>query len=138
MKRIAFLLISLSLGRFSAQDIDWSQTTHWRIYNIHNKKDFGFSIDTLSHFNSVELSDDSMHSFLQRVTQLKDVQMPIWMGHFVATCMLKDGSARKVELSTYGGFFYDDKTKNYYEVPEEVRSQWHSYLSDSKASIPSR
>ena len=32
-----------------------------------------------------------------------------WMGGYIATCDL-DGVVRKVDISKYGGFFFDEKT----------------------------
>jgi hypothetical protein len=54
----------------------------------------------------------------------------IWMGGYLATCRL-GGAIRKVELSVYGGYFYDEKTGEYYKLSAEKTDAWISFLQDS-------
>jgi hypothetical protein len=56
------------------------------------------------------------------------------MGGYIATCKL-DGSLRKVELSNYGGFFYDEKTKVYYQIPAAKSEDWLSYIQQNYLTL---
>ena len=53
-----------------------------------------------------------------------------WMGGYIATCEY-DGMLRKVVFSNYGGFFFDQTTGGYYQLPEGKIDDWLSFLQNS-------
>jgi hypothetical protein len=108
--------------------INWSNTNDWKLYYIHSKRGYTFSIDTLINFKSVSLDQDSMMAFLHKVTEIPRETPPSWMGYYVASCRLADGTLVKIEISQYGRFFYEEREKRYYELADNVQSDWHSYL----------
>ena len=65
-----------------------------------------------------------------------EAPMP-WMGGYIATCKL-DGTIRKVELSNYGGFFYDEKTRVYYQIPAIKSEDWLSYIQQNYLNLTRR
>jgi hypothetical protein len=114
----------------------WNKATDWKIYNIYNQRAFDYPIDTLSNFPSYRLKTDSMQDLLSAVVLVKKEIEPVWMGYYIASCRLPDGTLRKIEISNYGGFFYDEKEKLYYQLPLERRKDWLNYLSDCGATLP--
>lgn len=109
--------------------IDWQKTTNWKLYNIRSRDAFKYSLDSLSAFKSVPLAQDSMMLFLNKVAQIQEGNNPVWMGAYVATCQLADGSYIKMELSQYGSFFYVEKEQRYYQLSDNVRDSWPPYLT---------
>ena len=109
--------------------IDWKKTKDWRLYYVRSKEAFTYSLDTLKAFKFISLPQDSMISFLKAVTQIPEEKNPVWMGAYVATCQLEDGTSIKIEISQYGGFFYVEKERRYYELAEDVRNNWLSFFT---------
>lgn len=135
MKKIELfsLTICFALG-LNGQSIDWRSAKNWRLYNIRESAAFGYNVDTMKNFKSVALDLDTMIGFLSEVEQWPKDKYSLWSGLYVATCELPNADIRKIEISVYGGFFYDDRTKTYYQLPRGVRNAWLEYLSE-KCSI---
>jgi len=93
--------------------------------------------DSLSFYNSQPLNDDSMRDFLATASGLASEQAPLWMGAFVTSCLI-DGKMHKVDISSYGTFFFDETAKKYYQVTQDVRTDWLNYLANSAGSVPSK
>ena len=117
------------------QDINWIKTTHWKLYNIHDKAAFNYSVDTLQYFKNTPLDDSTMHHFLKPVSLWPVEKYSLWMGLFVASFETEDKRLQKIIISFYGGFFYDPLTKRYYELPEDERKAWYQYINDSAEKI---
>ena len=81
-------------------------------------------------YGSMAMNQDSMAFFVRSATLLNTKAPLIWMGGYVATCKI-DGSFRKVELSRYGGYFYDEKTSAYYQLPSEKIDAWLAFIQNS-------
>lgn len=128
MKLLIFFL--LPVLHCYAQQTDWSKTSDWKLYDIHASNAFSYSIDTLSTIKNKALNNDSIKTFLERVTEIKKGNSPMWMGLYVATCML-DKVVYKIDVSVYGGFFYVENNKTYYELPEDTRMDWLKYFHDN-------
>jgi len=109
--------------------IDWDKTKDWKLYHVRSKEAFTYSLDTLNAFKSISLGQDSMMSFLKNVTQIPQGKNPVWMGAYVATCQLQNGSVVKIEISQYGGFFYVESERQYYELAQNVRDSWLPFLT---------
>lgn len=135
-----FLLLGsiiLSIENSHAQSAAWQQSSHWTLYNLGGVKFYKVKTDSLSFYNSRPLDDDSMHDFLAHASGLASEQAPLWMGAFVTSCLI-DGKIHKVDISSYGTFFFDETTKKYFQVTQDVRTDWLNYLANSAGSVPSK
>lgn len=56
------------------------------------------------------------------------------MGGYLATYNL-GGALRKVDISSYGGYFYDEKTGTYYQMPIEKIDAWLEFLRNSYTNL---
>jgi hypothetical protein len=138
MKKISVSILLTSflfIRNANCQNVNWAETSNWKLYKIHEKRAFSYSIDTLINFKFALLNNDSMRIFLSNVSIIPYEKTPLWMGFYVASCQLNDGTIKKIEIGTYGGFFYDEKEKKYYQLPLEIRKEWLDYLADSGADL---
>jgi len=69
-----------------------------------------------------------MRKFVRDVLPVPNDSTPVWMGAYVATCSL-DGKEVKVEISTYGGFFYCEADREIYEIPAPLKNEWQDYIA---------
>jgi hypothetical protein len=129
MKALITLLILNVLSVAPAQ-VAWNKTSDWQLYQIQGHGVFNYSIDTLKSFRSTPLNADSMKSYLNNAQIMKHDGSVAWMGGYVSTCKL-EGVTRKIEISNYGGFLYDESTKTFYQVQEEKAGAWSVYLHHS-------
>lgn len=120
---------SQTIGSAPVSPIIWADTKGWRLYKVPPKGAFAYSIDTLQLFKYTNLNQDSMKNFLREVSEIPAERRPVWMGYYVSTCQLPDGSLLKIEISQYGRFFYAEKDRKYYQLKEEVGLDWLSYLT---------
>lgn len=123
-----FVLLLLVCSKSWAQKMDWGKSTDWKLYDIHTTKAFAYSSDTLQNFKSIELSQDSMQTFLKELTETSKDDSPVWMGFYVVSCKLQDGILRKIDISVYGGFFYDEKSKTIFQLTKMLSNEWLDYL----------
>lgn len=131
-----FLFISFSFAsKCFSQNINWAEAKDWRLYDIRNFSAFDYSLDTLRNFKSISLDQDTMNIFLSDVAEWPKSETSLWMGLYVATCELPENETRKIEISVYGGFFYDELTKTYYQLPLGVRNDWLDYISDNSRRL---
>lgn len=131
-----FLLISFSFAsKCFSQNINWETAKDWRLYDIRNFSVFNYSLDTLRNFRSIPLDQDTMNIFLSDVAEWPKSETSLWMGLYVATCELPEKETRKIEISVYGGFFYDELTKTYYQLPLAVRNDWLDYISEKSGRL---
>lgn len=42
--------------------------------------------------------------------------------------ILFDGSPRKIAVSDYGGYFFDEQARSYYQLPKDKIDAWNSYI----------
>lgn len=78
-----------------------------------------------------------MAVFLASVQTLHPQGPVSWMGGYIATCKL-DGTIRKEELSNYGGFFFDEKTRAYYQIPAVKSEEWLSFIQQNYLNLTRR
>lgn len=140
MKPLILLLLSLTTFASERRDyllanhnelppISWVNTKNWKLYYVHSRGGFAFSLDTLKNFQNVPLNQDSMGVFLKGVTEIPVDRTPVWMGYYVASCQLPDGLPIKIEISQYGRFFYEERTKRYFQLSENLQTDWLAYLT---------
>src|ERR1700733_10657584 len=120
------LLFAIILQSCKGQPIEWSKTKNWKIYQGEGQQVFKYSIDTLKSLKSQTLNQDSVQLFLQQATLIPLERTPVWMGSYVGSYESSNGKIYKVEISTYGGFFYDESTEKYYTIPRGLSAQWRN------------
>lgn len=124
---ISSLLISVLT---SSCQVHWDKTSEWKLYRYQGNELFSISLDSLHSLQKIPLSQDSINNYLSQVTIKHPKAATHWMGGYIATCQ-SNGGLRKVVLSNYGGFFYDQKANAYYQLPTEKIDDWLSFLQTS-------
>jgi hypothetical protein len=137
MKAFIFILLTLTFQYSFSQDIHWEQTKNWKQYDIHDDNAFRYSLDTLKHFKCLKLDDMILHNYLKQAVSWPKEKNSLWMGLYVTTCEIENGETRKIDISVYGGFFYDEKEKTYYALPTEINDDWLQYFHDMAAKLSS-
>jgi len=117
-----------------AQQSDWAQSSDWTLYSIHNRKIWNIPLDSLDQFPHKTLNNDSIFGFVKNASVLPPGTSPAWMGEYVATCTLHQ-KKRKIAISTYGGFFFDQTEGKYYQLPKDLQAGWLNYLADVASSL---
>ena len=135
MKYIVLFISVLVVSKCFSQNINWKDAKNWRLYDIRDGSAFNYSLDTLKNFKSIDLNPDTMHIFLLDVVEWPKNKSSLWMGLYVATCELPGKEIRKIEISVFGGFFYDDLTKTYFQIPLSVRNDWLGYFSAMSGNL---
>ena len=129
MKTLLILSLLISVLTSSCQ-VHWDKTTDWKLYRYQGNDLFSISLDSLHSFQNIPLAQDSMNNYLSGVAIKHPKAATHWMGGYIATCQ-SDVGLRKVVLSNYGGFFYDQKAGAYYQLPTEKIDDWLSFLQTS-------
>src|SRR5579871_1721479 len=118
------LFIVLICFAFHAEgQMQWEETSDWKIYKIPGSLIFKISTDSLKKLNCHVLQVDSMIHFLSVSDLLPDSVNPLWMGGWVATYGYK-GGLHKIQISAYAGFFFDQSSGRFYQVPVGLREEW--------------
>ena len=125
--KIAISACLLLSSIISSCQIRWAKTTEWKLYAFEGNDQFKVPIDSLYNLDTLMLNQDSMASYLMSAEIKHPTAPTVWLGGYIATCRL-NGTVRKVEISNYGGFFFDEKTKAYYHVTADKIEFWNSYL----------
>jgi hypothetical protein len=119
------------------QDTSFQLAKNWRLYDISANDVFQYPVDTLKNFHYAKLDADSMKGYLAALSRVSEESPPLWMGVHVATYEL-NGTVRKIEISLYGGFFYDESTKRYFLLPDDKRDAWLAYIRQNFMGIDKR
>jgi hypothetical protein len=130
---LAFFVLTTTLAE---AQVNWQETTDWKIYNPGRLNIFTTPLDSLVYLRSRALAGDSVRQFLDSVKALPSVIRPAWMGGFLVTYIFH-GDVRKIEVSSYGGFFYDQRSKTYFQLPAGKKDEWFTYLDDCFSAIES-
>lgn len=127
MRPIPTIILLLVNSSMMGQSLPIGKSTHWKIYDISGNDLFTYSIDTIKKFPASPINEDSIHFYLSDLSIWPSNDPPLWMGAHIATFEL-NGSERKVEISLYGGFFYDEGTKLHYQVAENKIDSWTTFI----------
>jgi len=114
--------------------VNWQQSTQWRLYKIQESVQFSISADSLSLFKNYQMRSDSMLYFLRSVDPMPADARPVWMGGFAATC-LYEGKIRKILISAYGGFFYDQASNKFFQLPGQEKDEWMQYINGCLSTL---
>ena len=136
--KLNFLLILVFIFKMQiciGQDVNWKNAQNWKLYNIHDRAGFRYSVDTLQNFKSIELNIKLMSAIMNNIVEWPKEKYSMWMGLYIATCEMGDKKLRKVIISSYGGFFFDELTKRYFEISPELNNQWYELLNESSKKM---
>lgn len=129
MKTIMIILL-LSCSLLGSCQVRWDRASDWKLYEYQGHRIFKLPIDSLKLYRSMSMDQDLMAYYVHSATLLNTKASLVWMGGYIATCNM-NGNLRKVELSRYGGYFYDEKTGEYYQLPSEKIDPWLSFIQNS-------
>jgi len=117
-----------------AQPTVWQKASNWTLYNVRGAKFYKVDLDSLERYNRRPLNDDSMRSFLSQSVELPPGKAPMWMGAYVSSCII-DHKKRKIDISSYGGFFFDESNNKFYSLPQNIEKDLLNYLADCAGSL---
>ena len=118
----------------SCGQVQWDHSSDWIVYQTRARDIFKVPIDSLNSLDSLQLNKDTVESYLSSLELIHPKAPVAWMGGYIATCKI-DGIRRKIELSNYGGFLYDEKTNTFYRVSKEKIDSWVDYLQNSYLTL---
>lgn len=130
--RNLFLLFAFSLSTYFlySQTIDWKKTNNWRLYEVNSRQAFSIKSDSLKYMKSIEADHKLVKDFLAKTHPLQNGKEAVWMGAYLVSYQLADGKPRKLIVSTYGGFMFDECTKTFWELPAFLRDDWREYWEE--------
>jgi len=134
MKNILGIFLLFNFVSAASQEINWQKTSDWKMYKVNDDSGLGFSVDSLRRLPFVQIESDSINNFIKLAKIWPKEKTSIWMGAYYVTCQL-DGVIRKIDISVYGGFFYDELTHSYYQIPSYLRNEWMNWLSSLKGRV---
>lgn len=127
------LFITILMLNSSSHQIRWENAKDWKLYKMPSHIGLRISIDSLSGYKNILLGSNRMQTFLKSLQEVKNIN-PVWTGLYVASCEL-DNKRRKILFSRYGGFFFDESSKSYYQIAENLRQDWINFLNESSKAI---
>jgi hypothetical protein len=136
MKTQVFLCLLLSSAITSCQ-VHWEKASDWTLYGYQGSRMFKIPLDSLNSFDTLKLNHDTVASYLATTRTLDAKDQGIWMGGYITTCEW-DGKPRKIDFSNYGNFFYDEKSKTYYQLAGSKSENWNAYLQNCLLTLARR
>jgi hypothetical protein len=133
MKIKLVLCLLLYRGIASCQ-IQWDKAADWTLYGYQGSRMFKIPLDSLSSFDTLHLNKDTVKSYLETTRILDSKNQGLWLGGYITTCKL-DGKLRIIDFSNYGNFFYDEKSKTYYQLASSKSEGWNAYLQSSLLAL---
>ena len=132
MKKIfLFLACVCSFSFAHGQDIDWTKTHGWKMYLVNKLADMvRVPLDSLSSYDSISIDQPVMMQYLRSVSKIQDEKV-YWEGGYLCTTKTESGKTIKVMVSWSGGSFFLASGNGYYEIPEDQRTGWLSYMHDN-------
>jgi hypothetical protein len=135
MKRALFTLYILFLAdQAFCQAINWNETKNWKLYEVFDRIALNYSLDSIDRIRSIPLNNDTVQMFLSNSQVWPKDKSSTWMSAYLSTYEL-DGKMRKIAISSYGGFFYDYGTKQYYQIEDDLIKDWLAYLLNKSISL---
>ena len=130
-----FIIFLINYSCSFGQTSSFERSQKWKLYDVAGSNLFKYSTDTLKRFSFYNLNDDSVRDFLKGIREIPADDAPVWMGApHIATYEI-DGLINKVDISLYGGFFFDEKSKKYFQLPNNNIDSWHSYIRECFVSF---
>jgi hypothetical protein len=129
MKFLFFICLVFLAEVVFSQSINWQKAHHWKIYDMRDQKGLRVPVDSLFNFRSINLGDDTIYYFLRDAELWPPEKYSLWMGEFVVSFEDDQGILRKVDISMYAGFFFDELTKRYYQIKDAERRDWLDFFN---------
>ena len=124
---VLFLCVLLQIN--VNEKADWSTATEFRLYGKIQVSAFSKLTDEEiagKKFKNLDL--DKAKNFLSNSKVLNE--MITWKGGgYFVLIKFKDGSSRKLLLNKFGGTFRDGTGKTNYRIDENLRNEWHEFIS---------
>lgn len=115
------------------KEIDWTQLIAYRIYDYktfpQEKNIQTFSEQDIQQMDFIETNLNETKELFSKAKPLKG-KTYMWKGHYFTTATFSNGQTRRIKVSSYGGFFMDLATNQYFEFHGEARTEWENFLSD--------
>ena len=135
MKRILFFLYIFFLAnQVFCQAIHWNETKNWKLYAVFDHLALNYSLDSIDRIRSINLESDSIQNFLGNSKVWPKDKTSMWMSAYLCTYEL-GGKRMKVTISSYGGFFYDYYTKQYFQIDDTLINDWLAYLLNKSIEL---
>jgi len=134
MKPIIFLLL-IRCYPAAAQTSEFEKSKNWKLYDVAGSNLFKYSVDTLKAFPFYVLNGDSVREFLDGIRELSADDLPVWMGGPQVASYELNGVKYKIDISQYGGFFFDERTRKYFQIKQREIDEWHSYIRECFVSL---
>lgn len=129
-----FLILLIVISFQATQNpIKWEVANNWRIYKMPSHIGLRISLDSMPIYKSMPIESDRLRTYMKNIQEIKNVN-PVWTGLYVGSCELNN-IKHKILFSRYGGFFFDDNSKRYYQISEELREDWINFLNESSKLI---
>ena len=134
MKSLLLVIFIFKITAAHSQVVEWNSCRDWKLYKISTGKALGFSADSLYKLAFIQIDGDSISQYLKQAELLPPDKNYIWMGSY-SVSYIQNAKLYKVDISTHGGFFYDEASKKYYQLPLYIRKDWLDWLSDLKRRV---
>ena len=131
MKNLLSIILIFILQASYSQEIRWEQCSGWHLYKTSDKRENAFPADSLYKIKNIFLNDDSVKYYLKSAASWPKDKTMLWMGFFILSCSDNAKKLHKVDVSLYGGFFFDEVGQRYYEIQKEKQDAWLQYLNDN-------
>ena len=131
MKSLLTIILAFVFQISFGQQIRWEHCSDWHLYKTADKRENAFPGDSLYKIKNVSLNADSVKYYLKSAVLWPKDKTMLWMGFFVLSCSDNAKKLHKVDISLYGGFFYDEAGQRYYEIQKEKQDAWLQYLNDN-------
>jgi hypothetical protein len=136
--KVVLILFILSPLLCQGQSNSFEHAQQWKLYDVAGHDLFRYSTDTLRNFSFYSLDNDSIHEFVSGVKELPNGDPPVWMGGPLIVTYELEGATYKIDISHYGGFFFDERTKKYYQVATSDIENWNAYFTRCFVAVHGR
>ena len=107
-----------------------SDIVSFRLYDYRTfpaDKEFSdYSVDDISKMTYYEIPADSLKGSIGKPHTL--LSPPFFKGSFFVTVDLKNGSRKRLKVSTYGGFYEDLNSGKYYSISDDRAEKFQNML----------
>jgi hypothetical protein len=112
------------------QTVKWEKASAWRLYFWGSQNDPP-NKDSIAEYKSAVLETDTMKYYMHLAVAIDTNRSAgaNWMGEYWGSCKYLQ-KVRLIRISRYGGFFRDEDSGLYYELPIDLRSAWYGYLNN--------
>jgi hypothetical protein len=116
------ILIIIFFVSCLSNENEWKKIQKFIVYEKINIEDINIKNETFKEIdvNEIVLLLKSSNRFEKTF---------LWKGYKLAKITFKNGEEKILKISTYGGMYYDMKSKKLYQIPRESINKWHSLIN---------